>query len=61
VHVPDALIPKQVAALVQAADPKNRKLVLSAAMRIPSGAAQFEFLAVPLNLFGQTSRFPIRI
>ena len=32
VHVPDALIPKQVAALVQAADPKNRKLVLSAAM-----------------------------
>jgi hypothetical protein len=32
VHMPDALIPKQVAALVQAADPKNRKLVLSAAM-----------------------------
>ena len=32
VHVPDALIPKQMAALVQAADPKNRKLVLSAAM-----------------------------
>ena len=32
VHVPDALVPKQVAALVHAADPKNRKLVLSAAL-----------------------------